>query len=109
MWEKLRSQYLALQEEERDYEISLRVRYGDNIKWTSKTEQKKLESLRAKSDKVGKKMFTLIEKVSPRDWSSGVPSHWILKSLDWENVIRPLNEPLSVVPPLSYGATHHMR
>lgn len=110
-WQKLRADYLAASEVLQDFDIKLSTKYGRiyDRTWISKTEQKKLEQLRQRRDRVANKMFDLAERRSPRDWGHGVPFHWIASSLSWDDVIRPLNEPLSVTPPLAYGATTPMR
>ena len=107
-WEKLRADYLATSRALQDLDIKLSVKYGRR-EWASTTEQKKLDQLRQRRDRTANKMFDLAERRSPRDWGRGVPFHWIASSLSWDDVIRPLNEPLSGTPPLSYGATTPMR
>ena len=110
-WEKLRADYLATDRARLDLDIQLHVKYGPGFRheWASKTEQKKLEQLRDRLDRIGNKMSAILDKVSPRNWGYGVPAHWVYSSLSWEDAIRPLGEPLSVTPPLAYGSTQPMR
>lgn len=110
-WEKLRADYLTTSRAARDIDIQLSLKYGPGFQlgWASKTEQKKLHQLRQRLDRIGDKMFAILERVSPRDWSRGVPTHWLREKLSWEDAVRPLGEPLSVTPPLAYGATSPMR
>lgn len=107
-WEKLRADYLAARREYDDLTIKLDVKYGKR-EWASRTEKKKLDQLRKRMDRIGDKMLAMLDQVSPRDWHSGVPAHWVYGSLSWEDAIRPLSEPLSVTPPLAYGHTSPMR
>lgn len=104
-WDDLHAAYARAHEAELAYEIELSAKYGHNFQrqWLSKGQRDKLESLQARKDKIGEKIFELITRVSPRDWSSGVPSWWVQSKLTWEDAIRPANEPLSVVVPGSYG------
>ena len=110
-WEKLRADYLATSRTFRDLDIQLSVKYGPGFQrgWASKAEQKKVEQLRNRLDRIRGKMFAIVERVSPRDWGRGVPAHWIASDLSWEDAVRPINEPLGVTPPLAYGATSPMR
>jgi hypothetical protein len=107
-WGKLRADYLATRRAFDDLDIQLSVKYGPGFQrgWASKTEQKKVDQLRQRLDRTRGKMFAIVERVSPRDWGRGVPAHWIASDLSWEDAVRPINEPLSVTPPLAYGATH---
>jgi hypothetical protein len=109
-WHKLRADYLTASKTATDLEIALRVRYGNNgVHWASKSEKKRLETVKARKDRIGSKMFEILERVSPRHWGSGVPAYWLYEKLSWEDAVRPLHEPLSVTPPLAYGATEPMR
>ncbi len=110
-WEKLRADYLAADSARRDLSIQLSLKYGPGFQtsWASKAEQKKVEQLRNRLDRIRGKMFAIVERVSPRDWGRGVPAHWIASDLSWDDVVRPINESLSVTPPLAYGATSPMR
>jgi len=105
-WDALRASFLVADEAARAQEIAMRVKWGDAgwRNWASKGEKSKLERLEDRRDKIGGKLFDLLQKVSPRDWSSGAPVFWIYRDLTWEDATRPANEPLSVVVPAPYGA-----
>ena len=105
-WDELHAKLVAASEAELAYEIELGAKYGHNFQsqWLSKGQKTKLEALRAKKDKIGAKIYELVTRVSPRDWSYGVPAWWVRSELTWEDAIRPKNEPLSVVVPGSYGS-----
>lgn len=71
--------------------------------------QKKIEAAAEQERKAADRFFDLLREISPRNWySGGAPAHWVLRDLSFEDAIRPLTEPLSVVPPLSYGAHRPM-
>jgi hypothetical protein len=104
-WHKLRSDYLEAERAYDDLDNELSYKYGSKHghEWASRIERKKLDQLRKRKDRIGEKMFAILDKVSPRDWHHGVPAHWIYSKLSWEDAIRPANEPLSVAPPTAYG------
>lgn len=107
-WDDLHAAYAKAKTATEEYERQLRAKYGYEHGWRSwirKTERDKLERLEERSDKIGDKIVELLVRISPRGdrWLSGVPSWWIRERLTWEDAIRPVNEPLSVVVPGSYG------
>jgi hypothetical protein len=110
-WDDLHAAYAKAEDAESAYGLSFVSKYGSQYErsWLTRGQQKKLEDLRDRKDKIGDKIFELVERVSPRDWSHGVPAHWIRRDLTWEDAIRPKSEPLSVVPPLSYGSSTPMQ
>jgi len=109
-FDKARARYLAADEALDAFKNDLTRHYGKyQNSWLTRTQQKKLEALDERRDKASDAMFALIAESSPRDWRSGVPLHWIVTELSYEDTFRPLNEPLSVTPPLAYGHTQHMR
>jgi hypothetical protein len=77
--------------------------------WISNTERKALDRKRSAIRRVDAQIFKMLDKISPRDWHSRVPAHWVCENLTWEDAVRPLTEPLSVVPPCSYGSTEPLR
>lgn len=109
-WDTLRAQFLAADEAARAQEIAMRVKWGDAgwRNWASRGERTKLDKLLERRDKIGNKLFELLLRVSPRGeaWRTGAPAFWIHRDLTWEDAIRPANEPLSVVVPAPYGASH---
>lgn len=111
-FDNLRKRYFAAREKFDDFERTLGGRYGHQRgwqNWLKTTEKRRLDQLRAAKDRERTKFLDHLERISPRDWSYGVPSHWLVESLPYEDAVRPANESLSVVPPLSYGATEPRR
>jgi hypothetical protein len=106
---KLRAQWLEAYAAYEKQLISLRVKYGGHTEWASRGEQKKLEQLDGRVKRLGEKIFALVQKASPRDWSYGVPAGYIYRDVPWEDVVRPVGEPLSRTPPLAYGQTEPFR
>lgn len=104
-WDDLHAALAKATEAKDAYDRQLHSHYGRyETNWLTKTQRAKLEALRAKEDKIGEKIFELVTRVSPRNWSYGVPSWWVRRELTWEDAIRPKNEPLSVVVPGSWGS-----
>lgn len=113
-WDNLHATYAAKRAalDELDRELSLK--YGGpggryQTSWLSAGAKTKLERLRASADKVGDKIYDLVTKISPRDWSHGAPAYWIREKLSWEDATRPVNEPLSVVVPAPWGAREGLK
>lgn len=107
-FENLRRRYIGARAALTDAQLELGWRYGHARGWESylkAAEKRKLERLRAATDRESGKFFDYLESISPRDWSYGVPSHWVIEQLSYDDAVRPVEEPLSVVPPLSHGAT----
>lgn len=110
-FEALRARYLAAQARRADHEAVLRQKYGPGVQdsWMRSPEARRRERLREGEDRARRKFFDHLQAVSPRDWSAGVPYHWLCEKLTFEDAVRPANEALSVVPPLAYGCTEHVR
>lgn len=106
-FETLRAKYLAACEKRDGLDSTLRARYGGDYQdsWLKAGDRKALDRLRAACDRAGDAFTAHLASFSPRDWSYGVPCHWVRESLMYEDAARPAGEPLGVVPPLSYGAT----
>mgnify|MGYP000948461977 CR=1 FL=1 len=106
-FDRLRTTHVAMRDELDKFESTIRRKYGPgwNMTWLSRAEETKLESLRKRSYESGKKFFDFVQSISPRDWSYDVPASWVREDLTFADAVRPVNESLSVVPPLSYGAT----
>lgn len=73
--------------------------------WLTRAERTKKDKLRDKRSEIETKIFEHVVKISPRGerWKTGVPSHWVVTQLTWEDAVRPANEPLSVVVPGAWG------
>jgi hypothetical protein len=90
-----------------DFELELAIKYGPGHRraWYRDAEVRKLDQLGKRRDRAYARMFRLLE-ASPRNWDSGVPSHWVACELTYADAIKPRTTPLDVTPPLSCGATH---
>jgi hypothetical protein len=106
-FEKLRAKYLDIQNQMEQIRRDAHAKYGPSeLTYASKAMKNKDAALRARQSKVSDEMYAILALVSPRDWRSGVPLHWVLGQLTWEDAVRPTSEKLSVTPPLAYGQTH---
>lgn len=107
----LRAKYLAAKEKRDAHDSAMRARYGGDYQdsWLRAGDRSDEERLRSRVWKAGDALLDYVLAISPRDWSYGVPVIWVYEYLAWEDVVRPLGEPLSVTPPLSYGSTVPMR
>ncbi len=103
----LRARYTAQVERRERVCSAFSLKYGSgwNEAWISRGEAKSLAAARAGVDKSEKAFSAHLTAISPRDWSYGVPCHWLYEKLTYEDATRPIGEALSVTPPLSYGAT----
>lgn len=107
-FEQIRERYIQAEEAYQEAEIKLGARWGHARNWKTylkAADRKRLERLSAAKEREKDKFFELLQRISPRDWSYGVPSHWVVEKLPYEDAIRPANEPLSVEPPMAFGAT----
>jgi len=106
-FDELRGKYLAAKEKRDALDVEFGSRYGSGYQasWLKAGDRKAQERATAALNKVGDAMFEHVKSFSPRDWSHGVPAYWVRESLTFEDAARPLGEPLSVTPPLSYGST----
>lgn len=98
---KLRAKYLEQDAAASDLRSHLQSYYGGNVQWASAAQRKKLERLEAARDRTASKIFALIERVSPRDFSRGFPSYWVAGKLKWGDVLT--TGALSETPPAAYG------
>ena len=105
-FELLRARYHAARAALDEADVEFQRRYGSGFEqsWLSPADQRRRERLRAVLHKAGESLFEHVQACSPRDWATGVPYVWVCGTLAWEDVVRPLGEALSVVPPLSWGA-----
>ena len=107
-FDALRTRYLAADAKLREAIVVFERRYGSVVvwrPWLSAAESARLQRLDAAKDRASRAIYALLEAISPRSWMSGVSAHWVCAELSWEDAVRPLSEPLSVTPPLAYGAT----
>ena len=106
-FDRLRARYVEAAARLDEADVEFAGRYGARYAttWLSRRDQQRLERLRAARRKAEEAIFAHVQAHSPRDWGRGVPQAWVCASLTWDDAVRPLGEPLSVVPPMSYGAT----
>lgn len=109
-FEGLRARYEAAYSAARDEQINQAVKYGSEREarsWASRGDKTRLEKLEAKRNKLGDAVVEVIVKASPRgdSWRSGVPVFWLQSKLPWEDVVRPVHEPLSALPPPAWGSS----
>ena len=103
----LRAKYLSAKAKRDDTDSRFVARYGSGYQnsWLNAVDRLALHRARTAVEKAGDALTEHVATFSPRDWSYGVPQSWVRESLTYEDAARPVGEPLSVVPPLSYGAT----
>lgn len=106
-FDRLRARHLEKQKALYSFQSKLQQRLGPgwNSSWLKASDEDKLHRLREAADKTGRTFFDYLQSISPRDWSYGVPAYWVHETLTFADAMRPTNEPLSVVPPMAYGAT----
>ena len=106
-FDKLRTAYMAAKTKLDAFASQLASKYGDRYPrtWLKSSESTKLDRLRESADKHGDAFTDYVASFSPRDWSYGVPDDWVRESLAFADAARHVNEQLSVVPPMAYGAT----
>lgn len=106
-FDTLRAKYLAAKAKLDEVSSALSVKYGSEYRdsWLRVGERKARSKARDAAEKAGDALTDHVATFSPRDWSYGVPQSWVRESLTYEDAARPVGEPLSVVPPLSWGAT----
>jgi hypothetical protein len=104
---QLRIMYLAQSKALDECKSCARSKCGEGWQesWLSKSEQRQLESTRNRLSKAESVFFDYLTSISPRDWSYGVPCHWLYEKLSFADAVRPIGERLSVVPPMSFGST----
>lgn len=109
-FDSLRVRYLAAKVRYGKLDIAFAAKYGSGYQpsWLKAGEHKAKESASAAMSKASDAFYKHLASFSPRDWSYGVPGHWVCESLTFEDAARPKGKPLSVVPPMSYGATRPM-
>jgi hypothetical protein len=108
---KLRAKYTTAKAALDAYETQLRGTCGDarGTLWSTPAEKRQRDQLRKRMVNAQDAFFEHLQSISPRNWRHGVPAYWIYESLTFADAIRPVNEPLSVVPPMAYGATEPRR
>lgn len=109
-----RERYERLQKNAQDaaialdtFKIDMAVRYGSvGIVAYSAGERTKLKTLSARLKRHEEKFFLYLTSIAPRDWSAGVPFHWLRDSLTFADATT--RGPLSTIPPAAWGyPTHH--
>jgi hypothetical protein len=82
---------------------ALAFKYGPGgARWASGRERALMTRLLAAYDRASERMHKVLA-ASPRDWTRGVPTCWVVEDLSYEDAVRQVSEPLSVTPPKAYG------
>lgn len=105
-----RARCLKARERRESVRAPLVVKYGGEtlLYRATQTETRRVEAANRAFDKASDGMFRLLD-ASPRDWRSGVPAHWVLFHLSYDDATRAKDEPLSMEPPCSYGSVEPKR
>lgn len=107
-WDAAQAKWRELDKRLDTHRNALSFKYGE-AKWASRTEKAQSEKLYAQMSKISDKIFGWLDQMTDRRWTSGVPSHWVAGELSYDDARKPASVPLSVVPPLAYGATSPLR
>jgi hypothetical protein len=101
----LQRRYIGLRMREDRVREELSRKYGPDYQmgWLTLTEQRKLESIRGQKNKLMDQQMTLLDRISPRGWRSGVPAWWVMEKLSFADATT--RGQMSVVPPASYGSS----
>ncbi len=106
-FERIRARYLAAKQREDAYRLEVLLpKYGQmrpQRGWLTRTELKKLETVRRAQDREYDRFFLLLDRIAGRDFRNGVPWVWVMENLTYEDAIT--KGQLSVVPPVYYGGT----
>lgn len=102
MLAKLQAKYRKAHERLLSYQYELQRQYGET--WRAPAgKQRRYEALREVEQSASGAIFDWLREYSPREWSCGVPSHWICTELTEADALT--SGELSVIPPVAYGAT----
>jgi hypothetical protein len=86
-----------------DLRFAIERRYGSfQLQWCKASERNAYERASVAYDKASDAFYTLLDN-APRDWRRGVPMHWVVMDLSYQDAFRAANETLSVEPPRAYG------
>lgn len=103
-FESIRAAYRKVAERRETFRSALREKYGEScppLPWQTRTERNKADAIQAADMKATERMCSLLDEISPRDWRSGVPAHWLMTDLTFADATT--RGALSVVPPCAYG------
>jgi hypothetical protein len=103
-FETTRAAVLAARAKLGAHDSELAVKYGAQYasSWLSSAERSRRGTLERAYDRASARMFKLLE-ASPRDWTRGIPAHWVAEQLTYDDAVRTLGEPLIHEPPRAYG------
>lgn len=82
------------------YRCDLQCKYGSHA-YAKTTERKRLDQLDRAEKRASDRFVVFLQKVSPRDWQSGMPCSWLRDSLTFEDA--QTRGALSTVPPPAWG------
>lgn len=106
-FDALRARYLTAKAKLDDVNAAHEAKYGPGCQesWLKPGERTAYRKAKDAAERAGEAFTDYVAAISPRDWSRGVPFHWVRESLTYEDATRPLGEVLSVSPPLAWGAS----
>ena len=106
---KQRERFNALQraaqqsaEVARHYAIDLEVKYS-RPEWAKRSERNRLEQLRARANRHQNRLYEFLATFATRDFTSGVPCHWVVSSLTYDDATTA--GPMVATPPPAWGYT----
>ncbi len=101
-WSAAQARYNAAHDTYLDARNAAEARW-QAVRYAPGTVRRRIEALARSVSRAEDQIMSLLEG-APRDWRAGVPWAWVCSSLSFEDATRPRSEPLSVVPPCSYGS-----
>jgi hypothetical protein len=105
-FDRIRSRWMQVQARRDAHRSAMLAKYGRHDpprSWMNKGESARQDAILAADLRETERMCMLLDRVSPRNWRAGVPAHWLMSELTWEDAIT--SGRLSVVPPVAYGMT----
>ena len=88
-----------------DYAIRLRVKYGDAYYrgYLGKKATHRLDILQRANTRAVDRFFALLDTIGGRQFRSGVPCHWLIEKLTYEDAVT--RGQMSAVPPPAWGCS----
>jgi hypothetical protein len=105
-WEALQAAYKAAYDRTYAHTAAMKAKYGENaytfaMNRTERTTQSKLYSRQSAASEACSAWLETF--AAPRQWSSGVPAHWLYTCLTYADAMT--YGRMSEVPPVAYGST----
>lgn len=83
-----------------DYKAGLDRKY-QSAQYAPAAKRRQLEQLARAERRAWERFWEYLHAISPRDWSAGIPCHWLIDGLRYNDAVT--YGPLSVVPPAAFG------